>query len=406
MDDIFQLSQSQLKFLNKPYRRALLQAPELSTRLCLVLGPRGIGKTTALAQHLADHAGGNLLSREILYVQADHFLIRDRHLYEIAERFVNLGGQAVCFDEIHKYPGWSMELKSMTDTFPGLRILASGSSALEIHRTSHDLSRRALQIKVLGLSFREYLELSLDIRLPTQPLEHVLSDHARISHQIVDLLAPKKVLALFNEYLRHGYYPFWFAEQNEAIYRQILNQNLLATLESDLVAVHPSLTGNSIKRIDRLLRIISSSVPFTPDLKKLTELTEIGDQRTLKTYLKLLEDSGLVLSLRRSSKGLRAMEKPEKIYLHNPNLMHAFAANANQGAIREAFFLSMLAAGHEVLAPNKGDFLVDGTYVFEIGGRKKTFVQIKDAEHCFLVLDDLEHGFGARIPIWLFGFLY
>ncbi|WP_045220827.1 ATP-binding protein [Desulfonatronum thioautotrophicum] len=406
MDEIFQLSQSQLKFLNKPYRRALLQAPELSTRLCIVLGPRGIGKTTALAQHLMDQVGGDVLSREILYVQADHFLIRNRHLYEIAEHFVNIGGRVVCFDEIHKYPAWSMELKSMADTFPELKILASGSSALEIHRTSHDLSRRAVQKQVWGLSFREYLELSLDVRLSTYVLEQILSEHATISLQIVDRLAPRKILAFFNDYLRHGYYPFFFAEPNETIFQQILNQNLLATLEGDLVAVHPALTGNSIKRIDRLLRVLSTSVPFTPDLKKLTELTEIGDQRTLKTYLKLLEDSGLTRSLLRTSKGLRAMEKPEKIFLNNPNLIHAFAARADRGTLRETFFLSMLAPLHEVLAPERGDFLVNDTHVFEIGGRKKTFEQIKDAKQAFLALDEMEHGFGSRIPLWLFGFLY
>lgn len=406
MEDLFRLSQTQLAVFNRPYKRYFLREHDLTRRLCIILGQRGIGKTTAMAQHLLDVAGQNKLSSTILYVQADHFLVGARSLYEIAERFVDLGGKTICFDEIHKYPQWSMELKSITDTFVELNVLASGSSALEIYKGGHDLSRRAVQMRMRGMSFREYIELSLDVSIPAYSLEDILSDHVRIAHEIADKLEKKKPLALFKAYLKHGYYPFYFEDQNEALFYQLLNQNLHTTIESDLIAVQPALTGNSIKKIGTLLRIISASVPFFPDLKKLAALTEVGDQRTLKTYLKYLEDCGLIMGLSRTGKGLRGLEKPEKIYLNNPNLMHAFAPDVNRGTIRETFFLNMLSAGHSLKAPRQGDFLVDDSYLFEVGGRNKDFSQIKNIENSFLAVDDMEKGFGKKIPLWLFGLLY
>lgn len=406
MDDLYRLSRTQLDFFNRPYRRYFLAAHELDHRLCIILGQRGIGKTTAMVQHLLDIANQDPLSDAILYVQADHFLIRNRSLYEIAEQFVQLGGRAICFDEIHKYPLWSMELKSITDTFAGLKVLASGSSALEIYKGSHDLSRRALQLRMWGMSLREYVELSLGIRLPAYSLVEILTDHVRFAHTIIEKLANHKILALFRAYLRHGFYPFYFEDRNETVFSQLLNQNLHTALESDLIAVQAALTGNSIKKIATLLRIVSASVPFVPDYKKLTELTEIGDQRTLKTYLKYLEDCGLITGLGRSGKGLRGLEKPEKIYLNNPNLVQALTPEADRGTLRETFFMSALNPLHTLKAPRKGDFAVDDTYCFEVGGRNKGFSQIKDMENSFLALDDIETGFGNRIPLWLFGFLY
>ncbi len=406
MEDLYRLSQTQLSFFNRPYQRYFLQEHDLNHRLGIILGQRGIGKTTAMVQHLLKLAGNDFLSEIILYVQTDHVLIGDRSLYEIAEHFVNYGGKAVCFDEIHKYPHWSRDLKSITDTFQDLHVLASGSSALEIYKGSHDLSRRAVQMRMWGLSFREYMEMSLEIMLPRYSLDDILKNHVRIACKIADALKEKKVLPLFRAYLRHGYYPFYFEYQKEALFYQLLNQNLNAIVESDLMAVQPALTGNSIKKIAKLLRIIAASVPFFPDLRKLTELTDVGDQRTLKTYMKYLEDCGLIMGLSRTGKGLHALEKPDKIFLNNTNLIYAFSPNAAIGTIRETFFLSMLSTCHELKTPQHGDFLVDDRYLFEVGGKNKGFSQIKNIENSFLVLDDMEKGFGRKIPIWLFGFLY
>lgn len=406
MEDLYRLSQTQLRLFNRPYQRYFLREPLLGHHLGIILGQRGIGKTTAMVQRLLTVAEQDFFSEAILYVQADHFLVGDRSLYEIAEQFVNYGGKCICFDEIHKYRNWSRELKSITDTFQSLSVLASGSSALEIYKGSHDLSRRAVQMRMWGLSFREYLEMSCGVTLSSYTLEGILSDHVQIAYAIVDAIKERKVLALFKAYLRHGYYPFFFEGQNESLFYHLLNQNLHAVIEGDLLAVQPALSGNSIKKIAGLLRIISASVPFVPDLKKLAELTEVGDLRTLKSYMKYLEDCGLILGLTYTGKGLRALEKPEKIFLNNPNLMYALTANAAIGTIRETFFLNMLSTRHMLKASQQGDFLVDDRYLFEVGGKNKGFSQLKDIPNSFLTLDDMEKGFGRKVPLWLFGFLY
>ena len=183
-----------------------------------------------------------------------------------------------------------------------------------------------------------------------------------------------------------------------------LEQNIHVTIESDLMAIYPSLTGNSIKKLKSLLKVISASVPFTPDMKKLKNIIGVGDERTLKNYLMYLEDAGLIRMLTKSPKGLRSIEKPEKIYLDNPNLL--FTAPADTGTARETFFMNQLSKDHEIVAPRQGDFLVDGAFVFEVGGKNKSFNQIRDKQNSFVAADDIEMGFGNKIPLWLFGFLY
>ena len=157
-----------------------------------------------------------------------------------------------------------------------------------------------------------------------------------------------------------------------------------------------------------LLAVIAESAPFTPDLKRLKRIVEIGDERTLKNYLKYLEDGGVIISLTKSGSGLGSLEKPDKIYLNNPNQIYAISSRGkeNIGTIRETFFINMLSVMHKVSMPKKGDFYIDNKYTFEIGGRNKSFEQIKDINNSFLAIDDTETGIGNKIPLWLFGFLY
>ena len=409
LDDLFSLSQTFLRIRNRSYRRSFLQDNPLTNRFSIIIGQRGIGKTTVLIQHLLASQDDDLYTREALYLQTDHFLVARTSLYEIADEFHKLGGKLICFDEVHKYPSWSMELKSIHDTFPGLRILASGSSALEIARGSHDLSRRALVYRMHGLSFREFLGMSHGLVFDQVVLEDLTTGHQKIADGIVSELEKKghKVLALFKEYLECGYYPYFLEYQDKSLFRMTLEQQVHTTLEGDLPAIHPTLNGASIRKIHSLLAIVSSLVPFTPDMRKLKKMLEIGDERTLKTYLGYLEDAGILLTIAKTNKGLRAMEKPEKIYLNNPNLYYALAGSKEPdiGAMRETFFLNMLMPSHSLRVPARGDFLVDEAFTFEVGGKNKQAVQIKEIEGSWLALDNIEIGRGNRIPLWLFGFL-
>ena len=405
LETFFQLSQNYIINYQQDYVRYFLKTTPLTNRFSIISGQRGIGKTTAIIQYMQQHYP-DLYTTKALYIQADHFLLGDYALYEIADEFVKMGGELLCIDEIHKYHHWSKELKSINDTFRNLKLLVSGSSALEIHKGSHDLSRRALIYQMKGMSFREFIEIKLEIELEAFSLDRVLKEHQNIAQNIINTLLRYKehILPLFKIYLAVGYYPYYFEYNNKSQFYMALEQNIHTTIESDLLAIYPSLTGNSIKKLKSLLKVISASVPFVPDMKKLKAIIGVGDERTLKNYLKYLEDAGLIKMLMKNSKGLKSIEKPEKIYLDNTNLL--FTTKADIGTVRETFFMNQLSKGHQLIAPKQGDFLVDEKFTFEVGGKNKGFKQIKDMNHSFVASDEIERGFGNRVPLWLFGFLY
>lgn len=411
IDEVLQLGRQLVRHANRPYQRYFMRENTLGHRFSIIVGPRGVGKTTALVQHLTTTHPDWETGGAALYVQADHFRLGDTTLYDIAEDFTNLGGKLLCIDEVHKHPEWPRELKSICDTFPALKLVVSGSSALQIHKASHDLSRRAILYHMVGLSFREYLELKFDMELPGFELPSVWTEHPAMAGKIVQQFEARgaRLLAGFKDYLREGYYPYFLEYRDPALYALTLEQNMHTTIESDLLAVHPTLTGASIERIKRLLAVIAESAPFTPDLNRLAALLDITDQRTLKTYLKYLEDAGAIMTLSKGKRNLRALEKPDRIYLHDTNQMYALARREtthNLGSIRETFFSSMLRKDHDVRMAERGDFVIDGEATVEIGGKSKTASQIRTERNAYVVVDDVEIGAGRRIPLWLFGFLY
>jgi predicted AAA+ superfamily ATPase len=410
LDELMKLSQNFLKLKDSPYRRYFIQKNPFKHRLSLLLGQRGVGKTTTLIQFLLNHTDQDLYDPSILYIQADHFQLGNVSLYEIAEEFHAMGGEILALDEIHKYPNWSQELKSLYDTFPKLTVVASGSSALRMYQGSHDLARRAIKYNMYGLSFREFLELQLgEVQLPVLSLDDILQNHVKRVPPILDTIEAKghKILPLFQNYLLHGYYPYFFEMPNEELYFMTLEQNHHTTIESDLAAIYPHLTGSSIHKLKALLIFIAKSVPFTPHWNDIKNLLEIGDARTIKTYFQYLESANLIRTVSKNHNKLSHMHEPEKIYLDNPNQIHALSGGGyNAGTQREIFFLNMLSLEHEVTLPSKGDFLINGKLLFEIGGRKKSFEQIKNVQNSYIASADLENGFGAKIPLWLFGFIY
>lgn len=409
LDIFYELSREFLKAKDEQYRRYFIENTTLSERFSIFVGQRGVGKTTLIVQYLLDYVKSDKLSHKILYIPADHFLIGKTSLYDIAKHFNLMGGEFIAFDEIHKYENWSMELKSIFDSFPHLKMIASGSSALEIHKGSHDMSRRAIVYRIAGLSFREFLELSFSIKLPALQLDEILKQHSHHAQKIIDILQTKKqkIIPQFKNYLQFGFYPYYFELNDVAKFEITVEQNIHTILESDLISIYPQLTGNSIKKIKLLLSFIAQNVPFTPHWLNIKKMLEIGDERTLKTYFKYLEDAELIQTLYKSSQKLSALDNPEKIYLHNPNLMSALARHdQNQGTLRETFFINMLSRKHQVTLPINGDFLIDKELIFEVGGKKKSFNQIGKHQTAYVASDNLEIGTGQKIPLWLFGFLY
>ena len=396
---------------NLSYQRYFIRNINLEHRLSIILGPRGIGKTTTIAQYMSQQYTDN----EALYVSLDDISNASYTMLEIAEAFDLENGKLLCFDEIHKYANWSGELKTIYDTYPKLKVIVSGSSALEIHKGSHDLSRRAIVYRMFGMSFREYLELDHGYDLDSYNLDTLLSDHQNITESIVTLLESKeqRILPLFKEYLRVGYYPYFLSMQNESMFFQTLRQNINVSIEGDLLSIYPTLNGNSIKKIKKLLAIIMQSVPFTPKMSELKKVIEVKDDRTLKEYLSKLDDAGLIQLLMKSSLSMKALDKPEKIYVANTNLL--YVGEPEMGTVRETFFLNQfhnyygikdLFQDSGIYVADQGDFYLEEKYTFEVGGKNKSFKQIKDIPHSYIASDEIEIGHGNKIPLWLFGFLY
>jgi len=404
LDDLFKLSQEFLRVKKEEYKRYFYYDYQLNNRFSIIIGSRGVGKTVFILQYVRNRYGETFTDRA-LYVPADHFLVGGRSIYEIAEEFYKLGGELICFDEIHKYSDWSKELKSIYDTFPDLKIIASGSSSLEISKGTNDLSRRAVVYTMNGMSFREFIELFTGAALEKYSLQDIIGNHQNIAELVISKIEGK-ILKLFKMYLEYGYYPYFKELNNIDLYYLTLEQNVRTTLENDLISIYPNITGITLKKIKKLLTVISQSVPFTPDLKNLKTLTDVGDERTLKTYLKYLDDAGIISSFSKTGRGLKELEKPEKIYMNNTNLIYALSSSSESGNIRETFFSNQVSAKYDLRFYDKADFLVDSKYIFEVGGKNKDFNQIKDLPDSFIALDEIEIGFKNRIPLWLFGFLY
>lgn len=409
LDELFLLSQRLLKVNNREYRRYFLRMHDFSSRLSILSGQRGVGKTTVMTQYLLEKYGKPGTSKA-LYLQADHFLVKRRSLYEIADEFSAYGGELLCIDEIHKYADWAMELKSIHDTFPELKVIVSGSSMLQISKGSHDLSRRAVQYRLHGLSFREFLEMTLKCDFPVLTLNEILTDHQSAAERIIKSVESQgnKILPLFKQYMEFGYYPYFFQYRDKTLFSATLEQSIRTTVESDLLAVHPSLNGIAIGKISHLLSIIAGMVPFTPEMSSLKRILGVGDERTLKMYLQYLEDAEVIRLLKKGKKNLKQFEKPEKIFLGNPNLVNTLAGreNANIGNLRETFFLTACSPNNEVTAASSGDFLLNGKVTVEVGGKSKTAKQIKSVANSYLALDDMELGINNRVPLYLFAMQY
>lgn len=412
LEELFIKSRDFVNLNNQEYKRYFINTKNLEHRLSIIIGPRGVGKTTTVAQYITL----NYKEGEALYVNLDDIQNSSKFtMTEIAEEFVLNGGKLLCFDEIHKYGSWSGELKNIYDRFDTLKIIATGSSALQINKGSHDLSRRAIVYNMVGMSFREFLELHYGYKLGSYSLEDILANHIEIATNIKKTIEQndQKIIPLFKNYLRFGYYPYYLSMPNELLFFQTLQQNINVSIESDLLNVYPKLNGNSIKKIKMLLSVIIKNVPFEPNMSEIKKATDITDDRTLKEYLAKLDDAGLIKLLMQNSLSMKSFDKPEKIYLANTNLM--YTKEPNIGNLRETFFVNQLDNYYKnrqslsddgIFASKAGDFYCEEKYTFEVGGKNKSFEQIKDMPNSYVASDDMEVGIGNKIPLWLFGFLY
>lgn len=354
-----------------------------------LVGSRGVGKSTMLLQYIKQ----NLDTKDTLYVSADNLYFAEHKLVDLADRFVKMGGKHLFIDEIHKYEGWSRELKQIYDSYDDLQIVISGSSILDIYKGMADLSRRMPIYEMQGLSFREYLRLFHGIDVPVYSLKDILTHKAVIS-------GVEHPLPLFHDYLKRGYYPFGRDAEFEIELMQVINQ----TMEID-IPMHIKTNISVGRKLKSLIMVVSKSVPFKPVMQKLADVTGIS-RNDIPDYLIYMERAGMISQLRNATGGLRGLGKVEKLYLDNTNLIYTLAPErADIGNVRETFFMNQTRVCNDVRSSDISDFEIDGK-VFEIGGRKKGQKQIESADDGYIVKDDIESGYANVIPLWAFGLNY
>jgi predicted AAA+ superfamily ATPase len=396
VERIYRSYQRRLQSTPLAFNRFLFDKINWNDRLIGIKGARGVGKTTLMLQHIKQDFAH---SEAALYVSLDSLWFATHSLDDLVEYHYAHGGTHLFVDEVHRYPLWQTMLKNLNDEYPELHVVYTGSSMLEIDTQQGDLSRRQMVYQLVGLSFREFLALECGMNLPACTLEELLQGHVQLAESITSKV---KILPLFEKYLRTGYYPF-YKDIHEG-YEFRLQEVIRQVIESDLPAV-ADVQYVTTQKVKKMLMILAERVPHTPKMSELYKELETNREQGMK-MLYALERGGLLALLTSQVKNYTSLSRPDKIYLENPNLMYALSTNVDIGTVRETFFLNQLHVGHELLTPRQGDFYVDRKYLFEVGGRTKTFDQIKDLPDSFLAVDDTEVGHHNRIPLWMFGLLY
>ena len=376
------------------YKRWLFHKIDFNSKLIGIKGPRGSGKSTLLLQYANEV---DLAASKILYISYDHPALSGESLYDIAESFYARGGELFLIDEIHKNRNFSQELKAIYDVFD-LRVIFSGSSALQIEHASGDLSRRAVVYNLGVLSLREFMEIQTKEEFETYSLKEIMHDHYDIATSIMKKVRP---LEQFENYLKYGAYPFY--QESLVDYPQKLLEVINLTIDSDISGIY-NIEPSKIEKLKKILYMLCITKPFELNISKLS--SAVGTSwPTLAKYLERM-DAGSLLHIVRAGIGMRAINRPDKLLLDNPNLFQILCGQANSGAIRESYFVSQVSMSYQVHFYDKGDFIVDDTYVFEVGGLSKKGKQLQGNKNGYIVCDDLEVGVDRKIPLWLFGFLY
>ncbi len=397
LNNLLELSNRKLRANKIKYRRGIFNEIRGSdSQFIGIYGSRGVGKTTLMLQIAQEM---EYEADEILYISCDHPILSDVSLFGLVEYFYKYGGKCIFIDEVHEASNYEQELKSISD-FLDIKLFFSGSSAIKL--TNASFARRFAMFHLPVLSFREYLELSLECVLPSYRFEEITVNHTTIANTLLQTLGEQKILKHFSEYLRVGAYPFYFS--NRQNYQQMLLDTVNTILHTDLGSVY-NLSGEKIVVLRKLLNSICVSDPLELSMESLSRKVGVS-KATLYKYIGYLHKAELLRHITYEGKRFQSMQKPDKLYLSNPALFHTLCLKPKTGTLRESFFASQVSFRSSLHYVTRGDFLVDETYTVEIGGKNKGFEQIKDIPNSFVAADDIEVGFGNKIPLWLFGFLY
>lgn len=397
LNELYVLSDRRIRDTSLEFVRHLAGIIDWNDRLISLKGARGTGKTTLLLQHIKKTFDD---PHKALYMSLDHLWFQNHSVYDAIETHVQNGGTHIFLDEVHFQDNWETLIKNVYDDFPTLHIVYTGSSILKMKKAKADLSRRQAEYSLPGLSFCEYLELEGIFKPEVLSLEVLLKDHIKYAIKYTEGVS---ILKHFREYLHKGYYPFY--REVSSGYGSRIQQVINQVLESDYPAAE-NVSFATIQKTKKMLMILAENAPQTPNMSRLYSELETDRNQGLK-MLASLSEAELMALLSSDSVSLKNMSRPDKIYCNNPNIMYALCPDADTGCVRETFFLNQIrSSGNTALYPKQGDFLVNEKYLFEVGGKGKSFDQIKDLPDSFLAVDDIETGNGNRIPLWMFGLLY
>lgn len=397
MDRLFKAYGRLLAGTDMRFIRYIYDKINWDNRLIVIKGAKGVGKTTMLLQHIKRCFPN---AEKALYASLDHLWFSTHTILELAEYHYTHGGTHLFLDEVHKYKGWQQEIKNIYDSYPKLHVVVTGSSMLKIEESLvADLSRRHRLYTMEGLSFREYLQLEQVAELPVIPIEEILHNHFTLASQITSEV---KVLHHFEKYVKFGYYPF-YREEGDGFFDRL--QQVIDTIVTSEIPAVSNIEYDSVYKAKQLLAVLAEQTPYTLNISSLCNALQSSRNNVLK-LLDLMDKAALIRRLYASAEGMNTLTKPEKILFYNTNLMYCLTPKADTGTSRETYLASQLGVAHQLSMPAKGDIVADGRWLFEVGGKKKGFSQIKGVEESFVVADDMEIGYGNKIPLWLFGMMY
>jgi len=401
MEQLYERHDAYISQTPTEFVREIMNEIHWDSRLIIIKGPKGVGKSTLMLQYIKMNFQSD--DRSVLYCSADSSYFATHTIIDTINHFTRHGGKSIFIDEIHKYDNWSREIKEAYDLHKDLHIVISGSSLIELNNGDADLSRRAVPYNMSGLSFREFLWFDAGILFDKVSLDSLLST----PNQLCTLVTSKcKPLQYFSRYMQCGYYPFYF-EEKQVIYIKI--EGMLDYVINSELTINRGLEVGNIRKVKSLLQLLSQMVPYEVDIKKLSGAVGI-ERTTVLKYLSYLEEAKLIRRLFTDLNSVTSLQKPDKILLDNPNILYTLSdSKPETGTVREAFFCNQMAAsGHKTAycGQTGGDYRIDDKYVFEIGGRSKDFSQIQGVENGYLAVDDIESATGRKIPLWAFGFLY
>ena len=337
---------------------------------------------------------------EALYCVMDSMYFTSHTLIDLAERFHIMGGKHLFLDEVHRYPTWSREIKEIIDLYPDMKITFTGSSLIQILNADADLSRRVLSYTMKGLSFREYLQFYKGIHIPVYALNDILTHYDEICEEVNSKCRPQPLL---EEYLKVGYFPFYDGEEEE-YYSRI--ENVIDYIVNQELPLFCGVDPANIRKVKALIQFLAESVPYELNIAKLSARLELNKQ-TVLSYINSLGRAELLHLLYSDNKTITRLQKPDKIYLHNPNMIYALGFGEKIGTIRECFLVNQLSINHTVeYGKTQGDFVIDGKTTIEVGGPDKSFEQVADIPDSYIFADRIELPVGKKLPLWMAGLTY